>query len=103
MLDLFTLAATMGLQEEMAGQDKSKVIRPDAEETDSKPTLLSNAADELASTYESVEASFLNAASVVSESLSLDGLFGGDSQDRVANPFVIDLTLPPPPLRVSTK
>lgn len=103
MLDLFTLAATMGLQEEMAGQDTSKVIRPDEEETDSKPTMLSNAADELASTYEGMEAALLNAANAVSESLSLDGLFGSEGQDSNANPFVIDLTLPPPPLRVSTK
>lgn len=112
MLDLFTLMTTMGLQNELSDKEETKVIQPDQEDLEPQPTepgLLQEAATTISDCFRTVEESVTNAATAVSQSEEVaaisgfmdNALNGGDPAE--GNPFVIDLTLPPPPIKVGGK
>lgn len=106
MLDLFTLFSTMGLQEEVAQVEglHSKVIKEDEDEpVKGAESSLETTARNLSEFYESVEGSVVQVAnSAVEESSNfLNGLWNSNESTTQSNPFVIDLTLPPPPVKVA--
>lgn len=107
MLDLFTLFSTMGLQEEIGKVEglHAKVIKEDEpEEAKQGPeNALEAAARNIGEIYEGAEAAVLEVVRNAGDSEVLGKFWSGSEEvckasDNAA--FVIDLTLPPPPLRV---
>lgn len=112
----------MGLQNELADKEETRVIHPDEEcevAQHTQHSLLAEAAGNISDCFQSVESALLSAATSMTQSegvTALSGfldtaLHGGDSEagDEAASegggnhehPFVFDLTLPPPPIKLS--